>query len=186
MADHLRSMADGEEEPIKPVYRQWWLWVGLVIVVGVIIVGLWLVFQTGGIQPTQTSSQTSLTQSTPTLSDDVMTAQRVESYLKQSYGLSDDQAWVAFCQKGGFDYEPYPCAITAIEFRSGVLRITVEETLSHDDAKTYASYALNFLCATKDSTAEFRPIIWVEIVDASRGTPGQAAASSNSFCQRNG
>lgn len=106
-------------------------------------------------------------------------AEQVEIYLKESYGLSSDEPWESLCgQLDGF--MPYPCEISSITFTSpAVLRITVQEELSKDEATQYSRFALNFLCFHDD--LDF--IDWVEIADTSGGTRGQFSAAKNQSCQ---
>ena len=134
-------------------------------------------------KPSPTTAPPTTPKQTPTVAS--VTVERVEASLKQSYGLSPSDSWTALCvQDPGF--YPYPCAIASMELSSaGVLRITVQEALGKADAEQYAHYALNFLCATDTTAAEFASISWVEIADTSGGTRGQKMASGNPLCSRN-
>ena len=133
--------------------------------------------------PTATAA-TPTTDPTPTPQAQSLTVDHVEAFLKESYGLFGGEPWTALCaQDPGF--YPYPCAIASMELSHGVLRITVQESLSKDDAERYAQYALNFLCATESTAAEFTSVSWVEIADTSGGTRGQKMASRNPMCSSN-
>jgi len=111
-----------------------------------------------------------------------LTADTVETYLKESYGLTADQSWVTLCLEGSGFY-PYPCAISSITMDYGDLNIRVQESLSKADATNYVRAAWNFLCATDSSAAQFMSISWVEITDTSGGIKAQGQKSVSLLCQ---
>ena len=134
------------------------------------------------------ASATPVASSTPLASatspESTLTANQVENFLKESYGIKTSEPWSSLCgvDKG---FYPYPCAISQITLSSAVLRIRVQDAITEAKAETYAMYALNFLCATDDYTKKFAEVTWVEISDTSGGARGQQSAAVNRMCQVN-
>ncbi len=200
----MSSDSSGTQTARKRWYRRipWWGWVAVVIVV---VIAAAAGGGGGSDKPTADATTTPPAASEPSSpgaeqssedttqpADDApaseptsLTAEHVEAFLKESYGLSAGDSWKTLCAADPGFY-PYPCAIASMELSgAGVLRVTVQESLTKDDAEQYARGALNFLCTTKSTTAEFASVTWVEIADTSGGTRGQMSASSNPMCSAN-
>lgn len=136
-------------------------------------------------QPSQEPAAASATPvASATSPESTLTANQVENFLKESYGIKTSEPWSSLCgvDKG---FYPYPCAISQITLSSAVLRIRVQDAITEAKAETYAMYALNFLCATDDYTKKFAEVTWVEISDTSGGARGQQSAAVNRMCQVN-
>ena len=98
--------------------------------------------------------------------------------------MKPSKSWSSLCgvEKG---FYPYPCAISKITLASGVLHIRLQDQVTTAQAEKYAMYALNFLCASEESTKKYADITWVEISDTSGGAVGQQSAAENRMCQMN-